>query len=344
MEKSLIGNRTMGLDVLKYLCCFLIILLHVEFPGKLDERITIFCRMAVPIFFMITGYFYTQTHERKRETKQIKKIFILFVVANLLYVVWVFAKLIMSGESVSEYVKGFLNVRTLIEFLVFNQSPHKNSVWYLSALLYALVLIWILGKLKISTRKLYPLIPFLIVANLILGTYSVAIFGREFSVVYSRNFIFCGLPYILLGDFIYNYKDRFKKSVFTVLIPVFLCTTVLEYLILSGRYDSFVQEQFISTFFLSFCVFNFFLKCENIFVGNAIFRKIAHFGQKYTLVIYVIHSIVIDFWIKGYGFISSKVESFSLALNILEPIVVLIVSTVCAWIASVIGKKLSKRS
>ncbi len=343
MENSLLKKRTIGLDVLKYLSCFLVILAHVEFPGKIDEYTILFCRTAVPAFFMITGYFYTQTRERKRETKQIKKVFVLFLVANLLYAVWMVAKLVMAGKSVAEYVKGFLNWRTLIEFLFFNQSPHKNSVWYLSALLYALVVLWLVGK-KISLKKLYPLIPVLLAINLVLGAYSEVIFGCEISVVYSRNFIFYAIPYILLGDFMYNNKDKFSKTTSLILVPVFLATTLAEYFILSRGHESFVREHFISSFFLTFCLFNLFLKCESSMAGKSFFEKIAGYGQKYTLVIYIVHSIIIDFWIKGFDFITSRVEGVSLILNCLEPIAVLIASTIFAWLFSIVESKVKRKA
>ncbi|UEA30492.1 hypothetical protein LK422_03580 [Blautia massiliensis (ex Durand et al. 2017)] len=43
---------------MKAICAFLIVCIHAPFPGKFGAYFTTLTRVAVPIFFMITGYFY----------------------------------------------------------------------------------------------------------------------------------------------------------------------------------------------------------------------------------------------------------------------------------------------
>ena len=57
----------------------------MPFPGKVGAYFTALTRVAVPIFFMITGYFYSDTIKRHRECVQIKKIALLVVEANLFF-------------------------------------------------------------------------------------------------------------------------------------------------------------------------------------------------------------------------------------------------------------------
>lgn len=66
----------------------MIVCIHVPFPGIVGKYFTALTRIAVPIFFMITGYFYVDTNVGDREITQIKKILKLLVEANLIYIVW----------------------------------------------------------------------------------------------------------------------------------------------------------------------------------------------------------------------------------------------------------------
>lgn len=51
-------NRAENIDILKAICAFLIVCIHVSFPGKVGAYFTALTRVVVPIFFMISGYFY----------------------------------------------------------------------------------------------------------------------------------------------------------------------------------------------------------------------------------------------------------------------------------------------
>lgn len=63
-------------------------MLPVPFPGVIGEYFTALTRIAVPVLFMITGYFYFDVEEKNGETRQIKKIFKLVLEANVLYLLW----------------------------------------------------------------------------------------------------------------------------------------------------------------------------------------------------------------------------------------------------------------
>lgn len=50
-------KRNNSIDNLKAICTFLIICIHVPFPGEIGAYFITLTRIAVPIFFMITGFF-----------------------------------------------------------------------------------------------------------------------------------------------------------------------------------------------------------------------------------------------------------------------------------------------
>ena len=48
-------NRT--LDMVKAICAYAVVLLHVHFPGSAGIIANVLARFAVPVFFMVSGYF-----------------------------------------------------------------------------------------------------------------------------------------------------------------------------------------------------------------------------------------------------------------------------------------------
>lgn len=291
---------------------------------------------------MITGFFYTQTLKSGRVVKQIKKILIYVLVANCLHICWAIFKLIIGKESVVKYFKSVVDFQSLLNLFCFNQPVWRISLWYINALFYVLILIYLFQKLKkADLSKLYPLIPLLLTGNLILSTYSTALFDIELPLCYSRNFLLCGLPYFLLGDFIYRYRDKFKMSKIFVGFGVllFFITSFVELFVLK-YYNLIVHKDcLISTVFLAFFVFIFFLKAENDFGSKA--GYIAEFGKRYSFIIYISHSIIIEIFSK----VINKISAFSPFVKdvfiAVGPILILTIATCVSIIFSCFKSQIS---
>lgn len=98
-------RRADNIDILKAILAFLIVCIHVPFPGEVGSYFTTLTRVAVPTFFMITGYFYSNTVTQHNEKQHIKKIFFLVVKANILFFIWNIALDILKGDSVMFYIQ-----------------------------------------------------------------------------------------------------------------------------------------------------------------------------------------------------------------------------------------------
>ena len=342
-------KRTIGLDFLKYVCCFLVIVIHSKLSLSVDNIVLPITRIAVPIFFMITGYFYTQLYEKNRVRNQIAKIFRLTVFSTLLYVVWDILKILINGKSVINYLKGFLNLRRLFNFFVFNQPIKTSVLWYLGALLYVLIIAYFLRKIGMkSFKKLYYFIPVLLLFNLILGNFSPVFFGKNLDLFYSRNFLFAGLPFFLIGDMFYNIKLKLKNKILIPTIIISAITSVAENYVMREFLNSKKLDVFISTIILSCAVFIFAIENENYFSKSSFCVKIAEYGRKYTLVIYIVHMMLVNSWEIALNLAThyfSKLSAIRIPLNHISPIVFLISATVIAWAVSRItkNKKLKER-
>lgn len=280
-----------GLDCLKCICAFLIVCIHAQFPGAFGKYFVALARSAVPVFFMITGFFYSQTAMKNRTVKQIKKIFGLVIGSNLFYLLWNTAVNLTNPAAAEAYFSKCFSLKSAIEFLVFDESPFAEHLWYLSAVLYVLVIIMIADKI-FGRQRLYPLAPVLLLAGLCLGKYSGLLFGREFSVVYSRNFLFVGLPCFLIGDMLWQYRDKIQglrgahKKLPWLWVAVFTATTLLErfMIVSSGAYTA--GDYYISTTLLACALFAAALQCP---AEARLINAMALIGRKHSAMIYIIH-------------------------------------------------------
>lgn len=321
-------KRIASLDILKYIACFFVINIHMDIPTFLLNIIQPLLTTAVPVFFMITGFFYNETVGSGSKKRQIRKIAILALVGNLIHIGWRCFKHLLNGEPIQAFVAEVMNPEALLNLVVFNQPVWRTSMWYINALLIVLVLIY---RVKwVDPQKLYLLIPVLLVLNLVLGTYSFILPGNEHILLcYSRNFLLCGIPYFLLGNYVSSKKQSicklFGKWQCCCLFWIVGCFElwILNYFGLLQHNDHLASSLFLSLSL--FCVF-----AKDTFVVGSLGEKIANIGRKYSFVIYVTHSIIIEIFSKIINYASDEpfvVNSFAL----IGPILVLLVSTLFAY-------------
>ena len=287
--------RVYGLDILKALCAFLVVVIHAPFPGKVGSYLVALSRIAVPIFFMITGYFYTDTQNRKRELESIKKILILCLFSNVLYFLWGLFIGILRGE-VKQYFFQMFTWKSLLNFFIFNESPFASHLWYLSAILYVLIFVYLLNKIfpKYFSKILLIATPFLLLTDLIFGKYSLLLFQREYPYIFVRNFLCVGIPYFTVGYYLRKHREDIeefiqKRFLLVSLILIFTFTTILEKYLLNHFEVSATREHYISTTFLSIFVFLIFTR--NYWNGKMSF--LYGVGRSYSSYIYIVHPIII---------------------------------------------------
>ena len=281
-------SRAEQIDVLKAICAFLIVCIHSPFKGMFGEYFTVIARIAVPVFFMITGYFYSNVVSQHREKQQIKKILYLVLEANVLYFLWNIVVAVLNGNGVLPYLKSVFSYKSLLNFFVLNVSPFAAHLWYLGAILYVLFIIWSADKLN-CRKVLYGLTPILLAADIVFGKYSLLVFDHEFPYVYVRNFLCVGIPYFCIGLFIRE-KCNFKncnKYLLKVLIIVFGLTGLAERYCLVNAGLNATRDHYISTTLLAVCLFIYAIN------SNWNNKYLAVIGKKYSTWLYIVHPIFI---------------------------------------------------
>lgn len=270
-------TRNYSIDVLKFLCTFLVVVIHSHF--EFHSHILPITRCAVPCFFMISGYllFNGKFVGEERLKRGIRHILNIMIWATLLFAV--------CKEIDSLFINGtyyFPSLRSLICFVVLNENPFNYHLWYLSAYLYVLIIVLMVERYS-KWKYLFYAIPVLLACELILG-YILSHY------LFVRNFLFEGLPYFSLGAFL---KTKYCAGLYKIsrakwfgLCVVFSFTSELENL-----YTGIIKEHFISTIFLSISLFVLIVSTK---YDKPMMTSVL--GAKYSLYIYVFHPLFIIYF------------------------------------------------
>ena len=209
-----------GINCFKIIAAFLIIAIHTSpftsFNGNLDFVFTrIWARLAVPFFFMITGYFILPQCLKEECNnidlkKYIVKISKIYVLAIIVYV------------PINVYTKYFNQSNLLfniIKDIIFDGTFYH--LWYLPASMLGTMIIYFLLK-KLHYKKTFYVAIILYLIGLFGDSYygiveKINFFklfyqGIFFFSDYTRNGIFFSPIFILLGYCTYLTKIRLKKE------------------------------------------------------------------------------------------------------------------------------------
>lgn len=284
--------RIKSWDAFKWLAAFLVVAIHTSplesiwpYGDFLLTRIA--ARLAVPFFFMLTGYFTVQV--KKTE----KKLFLLYLGVTCLYLPVQIYKY-MGGET-------FTAGRILKDIFFDGTFYH---LWYLPACMLGLALMTLL--LKCGKENAIAISILLYVIGLLGDSYfglvrlspilSKVYDGMFTCFSYTRNGIFMAPLFLLLGRLFREQEKKGKQNKEKELI-LFLCSFVLmiqEALLL---HDTDWQKHDSMYLFLPLCSYHLlaFLRCvnESPFLLERNGQRTGRLWLKGPMYIYFLHPLVI---------------------------------------------------
>lgn len=223
--------------------------------------------------------------QERRIASAIKKIAIIFIVANALYL---FIDTIVAYKHGWVFAKRYYSERYLEEALLF-LTPTSEPLWYLGAVLQSMILLWIAVRTR-TLRWLYIVGALAFVTGIVLGTWH-QIFGLEKTPFYnSRNVLTVGLPFILSGILIRRYEAKFPvRKVLLAIGGASLLLVFIEYYLLKsarahGDIYALTLPLVISTFLLG-THFNFNSSFANI---------LSILGRRHSTNIYILHAAILQ--------------------------------------------------
>lgn len=210
------------LDFIKGIACIFVVFLHCEFPGTTGVVVQAFSRYCVPLFFMVSGYYYLSEKtldvaERKRKAWHIGKI---TAWATLFYILFGIVRSLITHTTWADF-----SIYNIVAFLGFNQMFFVVSqMWFLYALLYVYVALIFLNQdwyRRYSVR--IAVICITLYVLLAQGLHVVGIYVPNF--VY-KNWLIEGFGFFTIGFVLHQYQERIRVSN-KVLIGIVVLTSLL---------------------------------------------------------------------------------------------------------------------
>lgn len=260
MEKI---RRVYNIDILKLLASFGVVVIHAGKEGFWDQVSFNCSQISVPLFFIITGFFYMSL-SKEHLKRHIKKIIRIAIYATI-YCFGVYV-LIYKRDFYAEILP-LTKITTWYSFIVFNEPLYGFHLWYLWSISYVLILLYFIPNSFLHKRKI---IFFLILLLFILD-----------STVKIRVFIINALPFVLSGILLSFYKDYLKKLRYVSFV---LCVFLFIYAL------DFYKIPFLDYKYFAIPVFILFYALP--FKG-VLASILAWLGKNCSLGIYIIHPLVL---------------------------------------------------
>lgn len=282
------STRNTSIDSIKLIASFFVVCIHVPINNSMGPYLIAISRFAVPLFFLISGYYYGSKPDNMSIKKQIIKIIKLVITANVLFALWRTLLLVNNGNSLFAIFAKLFSFKNLLIFFIFGESPFASHLWYLTSIAYVYGCFLIFNSCGV-VRYIFLLIPLLLIGDLILGKYSLVLLNHEYPYIWVRNFIFVGIPYFSIGYLIKLKQEVVLKivspKILTTLIVLFIITTIAERFVLNHYSVNPLRDHYISTTFLTIAIFLLALSIP----GFCFFPEI---GRKHTTYLYIIHPII----------------------------------------------------
>ncbi len=273
--------RIHSIDVMRIVMAFFVVAIHCPFSGKAGDVFVTYGKTAVPFFLVVCGYmlFREDSAEMmKRLLKQTKRIAIFYVLANIFYagVCALYSWVMM--HNMSEFTACF-KTKPLMDFLLYNFSPFSEHLWYLGSLLYALLIMLLLNKLKVLKHAAFAG-PVLVAAYVILLHMGI---GEGYQL---RNAILVGMGYTLTGMLIRRFAEKilsikFITPVLLILFAVCCGTAIVEL----THYKQGTAVPFVSCEILTVVLMLLCLRFPKFGMGTFAEKL----GRECSLPIYILH-------------------------------------------------------
>lgn len=279
-------SRNAGLDILRIICAWLIVIIH-NTPGNILGFFgNVLARIAVPIFFMMSGFLYENVKVRGRRKGQIVKIIKLIVLSTLMYIVFFYFVYGLNGNYL-EWLKGKFTSVPMVRVLLLNVNPLVDRFWYFNAYLYVLLVVYAFDYFdKLSTLK--AMTPFLLAMGLIAGPYSRLLVGGVYAREVCRNFLFVGIPYFMVGYVINEHQVSINTKKGFIATGILAVAVMVEAYAIThlGITDSFEYVIFtIPMAIVAFLTFKDYCPKGNITM------MMSKWGREDSLNVYINHRV-----------------------------------------------------
>lgn len=305
-----------ALYMIEGIACILVVFIHFPIPGNIGRLLVSVARIAVPIFFMVSGYYLAVSDCNEACIKRrIHKLLKSTVNWSAIYII---AGWLLSGLNFIEWIKKCFSLGNAVKLAVLNEPSFGSSLWFVYALLYCYIAIYFVNKSnKQHKRRLEQIIPLLV-----LIAYVLQIMGQKCNievltkVSLFRNWLFLGLPFFSLGMVFFRFKKTIKN------IPNYVNVLFLAgggiLLLIEVFLLHLNLEVYFGTIILVSGLFSIAVKYESVKLPSVF----GYIGKNLSANIYYLHVLIGQILIRLFG------HQQSYWFGILVVLITIFVSTV----------------
>lgn len=279
---SLSMSRNLGIDALKALSAFLVVVIHSHFNiihinADLANGLNAFARLGVGSFFIISGYYFPLLVSKGKLKGHLVKIMKIAVWSLLLYLLFnmVYNQFVWHDYLIP--IKRCIGVDKLLSFAFFNHVHIEIHIWYLFAIAYTMFFCYLFYRYN-KKKALYITATFIFVVGVLVGY-----LGKY---DYQRTWLFYGIPFVAAGIFI---RERLDVSTIVLTLSIGMLITVAEAVYLGVNRDYYILSIVLASLALILAI-----KVGPLIGGmnNGLMSSLCIIGAKYSLYIYIFHIAV----------------------------------------------------
>ncbi len=230
------------LDIVKFVCCFFVVALHTGFLSAFDDSVSYWLekalfRIAVPFYFITSGFLLGEKMSNIRSIIDIKKMFVHYS-KRLFVLLLIFEPISIILDSLLEVYRGqsvFKGFQLKMKGVIFYP---QGALWFIQA---CIVAVWIIYFFIRYNKKhlILPTACLLYAFSMLCNSYYFVIEGTVFQknvdtyldiALSARNGLFVGFIFIYLGILIsdINRKKNIRTWKLAVSTLCLYCLYIFE--------------------------------------------------------------------------------------------------------------------
>lgn len=328
--------RNQTLDLFKLLASYMVVFLHIPFVFSWSIGIDAVARFAVPLFFMVSGYFSYQK-DAKTILRKAKHIFLMFAVFFSIYFIYDCALYcLVNHKTIGDFISLHFMQNNIVSLVILYNVQIGAHLWFLVALIYCYILYYIFIKVGVPQKVRFFIAFVLLILHLILGEL-LLVCHVKINIFYVRNFLLFAYPFFMMGIFIRK-NEKILSNISSIVLLAFILLGNIE--AIASAFCFGKNEIYIGTVVAVFCLFVFIVKKKHLRYGKIINRLC-----DCSMYIYLLHPMVNGIILCGFNNFGIPLDT-SLMRN-LYPLEICLITTICALIVDqvklMISAKLKKK-
>ena len=326
--------RNPAIDFLKGLACIGVVFNHVMFPGLFGVIVAFTSYFAVPIFFMITGFYAYQANDRTI-TRRLIKIFRITLFAMMIYSLYTLQHTIRYNKFSGGFTVWDI-AETALRF-VFLSDCHfisANHLWYLVSLIEGYIILLLIRRYNLF-KAAYIYIPFSIIAHRIMSTFFTPLWHLR------ANVFLNGMCWILTGHYIAENLQAVSRINKKVLIASAIAGYISWIIVSLTCHKAFVFIANVVCFALAI-VPVFILPVRKGAQSVKYPSLIVKIGAEYSLYIYLYHMLM-DYILSSFLY-RLGIPSGTGIILWTRPVIVLLMSIALSFVIVKARERMSRKN